>query len=184
MTGFAALSEHLNSIGFHISLKKSINAPINSYPHLRQEFRVCYEKYSCVICKVSISVLRESYYTIVRRALKTNKQLSEARNKQATHISETRDGPHFVASHFFIVRPILVLMNLSWLNLCLCVKPFITWIGQTIKKWLATKGDPSRISLMWVACLFRASLSCLFVFSARRVIASTSTTIFIWTSSD
>jgi len=57
-----------------------------------------------------------------RRALKTNKQLSEARNKQATqrgaeqqatHISETRDGPHFVASHFFIVRLILVLMNLS-----------------------------------------------------------------------
>jgi len=94
---------------------------------------------------------------------------SGAKDKQATRISETRDGPHFVASHFFNVPPILVLMNLSWrLNLCLCVKPFITWIRQTIKKWLATKEDPSRVSLMWVACLFRASLSCLFVFSARR----------------
>jgi len=90
-----------------------------------------------------------SFILAVRRALETNKQLSEARNKQATHKSETRDGPHFVASHFFIVRPILVLMNLSWrLNLCLCVKPFITWIGQTIKKWLATKEVPSRVSLM------------------------------------
>jgi len=39
---------------------------------------------------------------LVRRALKTNKQLSEARNKQATHISETRDGSSFVASHFFL----------------------------------------------------------------------------------
>jgi len=48
-----------------------------------------------------------------RRALNTNKQLSEARNKQAMHISETLDGPHFVASHFFIVHPILVLMNLG-----------------------------------------------------------------------
>jgi len=49
-----------------------------------------------------------------------DKQLSEARNKQATQRgaeqtsnSHQRDGPHFVASHFFIVRPILVLMNVS-----------------------------------------------------------------------
>jgi len=106
--------------------------------------------------------------SIDRRALKTNKQLSEARNKQATHISETRDGLHFVASHFFIVRPILVLMNLSWrLNLCLCVKPFITWIGQTIKKMASDERRPIPL-LADVSCLFVPRLAELLVFSARR----------------
>ena len=38
---------------------------------------------------------------VYRRVLKTNKHFSEARNKQATYISETRDGFSFVASHFF-----------------------------------------------------------------------------------
>ena len=51
-------------------------------------------------------------YTL-RRALKTNKQLSEARNKQATYISETRDGSSFVASHFFIVCPIHVMKGFT-----------------------------------------------------------------------
>ena len=116
-----------------------------------------------------------------RRALKTNKQLTCQRGAEQTsnsarlgtnkQLTSARRGMGVISSLaiFFIVRPILVLINLScsW-NLCLCVKPFITWIGQTIKKWLATKEDPSRVSLMWVSCLFRASLSCLFVFSARR----------------
>ena len=50
---------------------------------------------------------------LLRRALKTKKQLSEARNKQATHISETRDGSSFVASHYFIVCPIHIMKGFT-----------------------------------------------------------------------
>ena len=96
---------------------------------------------------------------------------SATRNKQATHISETRDGSSFVARHFFIVCPIHVMKGFTHRQRFNLQLRFIkTRIGRTLKKWLATKWGPSRVSLMWVACLFRASLSCLFVFSARRYV--------------
>ena len=70
---------------------------------------------------------------------------------------------------FFIVCPIHVMKGFTHRQRFSLQLRFIkTRIGRTIKKWLAMKWGPSRVSLMWVACLFRASLSCLFVFSARR----------------
>jgi len=77
---------------------------------------------------------------VFRRALKTNKQVSEARYKQATHVSETRDGSSFVASHYFIVCPIHVMKGFTHRQRFNLQPRFIkTRIGRTTKKWLATK---------------------------------------------
>ena len=105
---------------------------------------------------------------------------SDAKDKQATQRGAEQTSNAYqrdagwascVVSHFFIVRPILVLMNLGWrLNICLCVKPFITWIGQTIKKMASDERRPIP-RLADVSCLFLPRLSELFVCSAPRWVA-------------